>query len=234
MLKRHIDIILIIMGSLIIIAAASLKLYTRYEQNKLIDSYRQYVEEMQKQDEAFNEQKNNSITPIINESENKANKKAENQDTYQEDIKNQSKKDADSKKNMKQSGDIVGVLSIPQIDLCVAIGEGVDKETLKYSVGHFKETAMPGEIGNVCIIGHRSYTYGEFFNRLNEIEINDDMIIEYEGNKYKYKVTEITVVKPEEVSVLDQTEDEEITLITCTPIHVGSHRLIVKGILEKS
>ena len=92
---------------------------------------------------------------------------------------------------------------------------------------------MPGQKGNFCVIGHRSYTYGEFFNRLDEIEENDEIIVEYNGKEFKYKVTEIKVVKPEEVSVLNQSEEEEITLITCTPIRVGSHRLIIKGIREQ-
>lgn len=140
----------------------------------------------------------------------------------------------DTKQNQKQEGNIIGILNIPKIDLSVGIGQGVDNETLKYSVGHFSETAMPGQKGNFCVIGHRSYSYGEFFNRLDEIEKNDYIIIESNNNKFKYKVTEIKVVPPTEVSVLNKTEDSEITLITCTPVRVGSHRLVVKGVLENS
>lgn len=140
----------------------------------------------------------------------------------------------DTKQNQKQEGNIIGILNIPKIDLSVGIGQGVDNETLKYSVGHFSETAMPGQKGNFCVIGHRSYSYGEFFNRLDEIEKNDYIIIESNNNKFKYKVTEIKVVLPTEVSVLNKTEDSEITLITCTPVRVGSHRLVVKGVLENS
>lgn len=137
--------------------------------------------------------------------------------------------------NQKQANDdIIGILYIPKIDLSVAIKEGVDNETLKYSVGHFNETAMPGQVGNFCVIGHRSYAYGEFFNRLDEIKKNDCITIESKGNAFKYKVTDIFVVTPDEVSVLNPTEDPEITLITCTPIRVGSHRLIIKGALMEN
>lgn len=138
----------------------------------------------------------------------------------------------DMNQNQKQEGNIIGILTIPKIDLSVGIVEGVDNETLKYSVGHFSETAMPGQKGNFCVIGHRSYSYGEFFNRLDELEKNDLLVIERNNHKFKYKITEIKVVLPTELSVLNQTEDTEITLITCTPIRVGSHRLIVKGVLE--
>lgn len=146
---------------------------------------------------------------------------------------NENKKAFETYTSQEQSSNIIGILSIPKLDLNVGIGEGVDNETLKYSVGHFSDTAMLGQKGNFCVIGHRSYTYGEFFNRLDEIEENDEIIVEYNGKEFKYKVTEIKVVKPEEVSVLNQSEEEEITLITCTPIRVGSHRLIIKGIREQ-
>lgn len=163
-------------------------------------------------------------------------------DNYRDYISNMQNEDKSFNENKKafetytyqeQSSNIIGILSIPKLDLNVGIGEGVDNETLKYSVGHFSDTAMPGQKGNFCVIGHRSYTYGEFFNRLDEIEENDEIIVEYNGKEFKYKVTEIKVVKPEEISVLNQSEEEEITLITCTPIRVGSHRLIIKGIREQ-
>lgn len=218
MLKRHLDIIFIFLGCIIISIAFSLKLYTRYEQKKLVDSYRAYVMDMQNQDTSFNRQKDD-ITTKKNQSQNR------------NAIKDKLKKKQTISKVQKPSN-MIGILSIPKINLCVGIGEGVDRKTLRYSVGHFVKTAMPGQKGNLCIIGHRSYTYGEFFNRLNEIKKNDDIIVESGKATYRYKVIEIKVVKPDEVSVLKQTRDAEITLITCTPIHIGTHRLIIKGILS--
>ena len=131
-----------------------------------------------------------------------------------------------------KSENILGIINIPKIDLKAPIGKGTDKETLKYSVGHFDKTSMPGEIGNCCIIGHRSYTYGEFFNRLDEINIDDVIVIDRNSNKYTYKVIEKFVVNPEDTYVLDDSKDYQLTLITCTPIRVGTHRLIIRAILE--
>jgi sortase A len=210
MIKKHLDKILIALGCIIIIIAIILKLGTQYEQKKLVADYRKYISDMQNQDISFNKLKDDSK---ISE------KESENQDSLK------------TSNTLKQSGKIIGILSIPKIDLSVGIGEGVDKETLKYSVGHFEETAMPGKTGNLCIIGHRSYAYGEFFNRLDEIKKDDYIFVESYGKTFKYKVTGSTVVTPDEVSVLDQTKDSEITLITCTPIRIATHRLIVKGIL---
>ena len=123
----------------------------------------------------------------------------------------------------------VGLMMIPKIDLKVAIGEGVDMDTLKFAVGHFPDTALPGQKGNFCVAGHRNYTYGEYFNRLDEVKNGDEIIVKTVNGEYKYKVYEIKVVEPTETSVLDATPDATITLVTCTPVRVATHRLIIKG-----
>lgn len=127
----------------------------------------------------------------------------------------------------------IAVLSIPKIDLTVAVGEGVDDHTLKYAVGHFTQTALPGETGNFCLIGHRNYTFGQFFNRLDELAAGDRVSVERDGETYTYVITESFVVEPSDTWVLDPSDAAEITLITCTPIRVATHRLIVKGVLER-
>jgi sortase A len=134
----------------------------------------------------------------------------------------------DKKPSDDQKGTI-GIISIPKIEVNVALSEGVDENTLKYAVGHFVGTPMPGDKGNFCVAGHRSYTYNEYFNRLDELGIGDKIIVTTMAGEFQYEVYESKVVKPEEVSVLDNTEGSEITLVTCTPIRVATHRLIVKG-----
>lgn len=128
--------------------------------------------------------------------------------------------------------DVIGIMEIPKIDLKVAVAEGTDKKTLKKAVGHFDGTAMPGETGNFAVAGHRSYTYNEFFNRLNEMEIGDEIRVRTVKGEFVYEVTDIFVVEPHDVWVLDPTPDPTITLVTCTPIRVATHRLIVKGKLK--
>lgn len=126
----------------------------------------------------------------------------------------------------------IGIMIIPKINLTVAIGEGVDLDTLKYAVGHFPGTGQPGQSGNFCVAGHRSYTYSEYFNRLNEVTSGDEIIIRTKKGEYKYKVYNSFVVEPSQVSVLNPTKDATLTLVTCTPIRIASHRLIVKARLE--
>jgi sortase A len=155
--------------------------------------------------------------------------KYENKIKHYKNHNNNLKKDTNSDDNVEG----IGILVIPKIDLKVVIGEGADLETLKYAVGHFKGTALPGEKGNFCVAGHRSYVFGEYFNRLNELKTGDEVIIKTLKGEFKYKVYNTEVVLPSQVEVLNQSKDSTMTLITCTPIHVGTHRLIVKARLEK-
>ncbi|MBC8060219.1 MAG: class D sortase [Clostridiaceae bacterium] len=126
----------------------------------------------------------------------------------------------------------IGIIRIPKIDLKVAIGEGVDMNTLKYGVGHFPQTAMAGQKGNFCVAGHRSYTYSEYFNRLEEINKGDEIYVKTRKGEYKYIVYDKKVVEPSEYSVLDATQDATLTLITCTPIRAATHRLIIKARMQ--
>lgn len=128
--------------------------------------------------------------------------------------------------------DTLGVLEIPKIDLTVAIGKDVSKDTLKYSVGHFEGTALPGEKGNCSIAGHRSYTYSQFFNRLDEVAVGDRITIKTSKGTFNYVVYDKFIVEPSRVEVLNATGDATLTLVTCTPIRVATHRLIVKARLQ--
>lgn len=126
---------------------------------------------------------------------------------------------------------IMGLLRIPKISLEEAIREGSSNNVLSSSLGHMEGTALPGAEGNCCIAGHRNYTFGKYFNRLNEIEIGDLIEIETLDADYTYKVYDIFVVEPTEVSVLNKIKGNNLTLITCTPLFVGSHRLIIRAAL---
>ena len=128
----------------------------------------------------------------------------------------------------------LAVLTIPTIGLEVAMREGVGSYSLRYSVGHYPRSVMPGETGNCVILGHRNYTYGEFFNRLDELAAGDEITLERAGTAYTYTVTETFVVEPSDTYVLGPTDDATVTLITCTPIRVATHRLIVRATLQSA
>lgn len=142
--------------------------------------------------------------------------------------------DSDNKNDNVTSRDDAAMclLRIPKINLEEAVKEGSTRGVLSSALGHVENTAMPGEDGNCCIAGHRNYAFGKYFNRLDEITTGDVIELETKDNLYQYEVVGVEVVQPEDVSVLDYEEGQNLTLITCTPILIGSHRLIVHAIMK--
>lgn len=124
---------------------------------------------------------------------------------------------------------IMGRINIPAISSDLLLIEGSSSKQLKWGAGHVTGTAMPGEAGNCAIAGHRNYTFGTYFSRLDELKVGDEIDIDYNGKPYKYRVTDSFVVNPDEVWVLGKTEKPIITLITCHPRGSGTKRLIVRG-----
>lgn len=165
-----------------------------------------------------------SFVVYINYTTSKANKEMIEQ--YKSAISNN-----DIKKDEYQVGDVIGILNIPKIDIEVALKRGVSDEILDSAVGHFENTPMPGEYGNFSVAGHRAYTKNKFFSNLDKVEIGDEINILQDDTTHKYIVDNIEVVTPDRVDVVESKDmnKKEITLVTCTPKYVGSHRLIVKG-----
>ncbi|MFT3983521.1 MAG: class D sortase [Lachnospiraceae bacterium] len=127
---------------------------------------------------------------------------------------------------------VLGVLRIPKIELEEAIREGSAAGVISSALGHLEDTALPGQQGNCAIAGHRNYVFGRFFNRLNEIAPGDTIEIETLEAAYHYTVTESFIVEPEDTSVLEQMDGQNLTLITCTPLFIGSHRLIIRAVRD--
>lgn len=125
----------------------------------------------------------------------------------------------------------LGVLTIEKIALTLPISEGVSETQLNISPGHVPQTAAVGDTGNAVIAGHRSYEYGQHFNRLGELEAGD--LIQYQskdGEGMTFAVFEILEVEPGDQTAFIQPDDAQLlTLYTCTPIRTATHRLLVRA-----
>ena len=148
-----------------------------------------------------------------------------------EEDNNETDEDSEANTVKYSGGELICLLRIPKISLEEAVREGDSRDVLSSALCHLEKTSYPGKIGNCCISGHRNYVFGKFFNRLNEIAVGDIVELETIDNTYRYQVYETLVVEPDNVKVLDSTGQKTLTLITCTPLFVGSHRLIVKAVL---
>ena len=128
-------------------------------------------------------------------------------------------------------GTPLAVLTIPKIHLEVPIFEGTDDVTLDRGVGRIVGTSRPGQSGNIGIAGHRD----GFFRGLKDVTAGDEIKLVLQDAVTTYVVDQITVVKPEDVSVLQPRPVPSITLVTCFPFYfVGSapERYIVSASLR--
>ncbi len=117
----------------------------------------------------------------------------------------------------KQS--VIGRLEIPRLNLAVMVREGADESTLSRAVGHIPGTALPGNIGNVGLAGHRD----TFFRALRNIRGGDVIDLQTTAGTYRYLVKSTKIVTPRDVSVLQASGGETLTLVTCYPFYyVGS------------
>jgi sortase A len=123
-------------------------------------------------------------------------------------------------------GDAVAILTIPKVGVDVAIVEGVGVPDLKKGPGHYPKTPLPGQPGNTAIAGHRT-TYGAPFYHLDGVAKGDLIYITTHTGRYQYQVVSQSVVAPSDVSVIEPTKDNRLTLTTCTPRFSASKRLIV-------
>ncbi|SDA37353.1 sortase A [Lachnospiraceae bacterium G11] len=129
--------------------------------------------------------------------------------------------------NEAVEGDILYILRIPSIDSENPVREGVSMGVLEDALGHEEDTAYIGAKGNCVIAGHRNYNFGQFFNRLDEVQVNDLIYVDTAKQTFSYVVTDIKVVEPTDLSVLEPTDEEILTLYTCTPIYIATHRLVI-------
>jgi LPXTG-site transpeptidase (sortase) family protein len=120
--------------------------------------------------------------------------------------------------------DTLGYITIPKLNITYPIGKGTDEDTLNNGVGHVFGTPIFG-----IIAGHSGIYGKEFFTHLDRLEIGDEVKITMGGKDFILTVSEIETVLPSEVTNTEGT----LTLMTCTPYGVNSHRLLVRCILGK-
>jgi len=136
-----------------------------------------------------------------------------------------------------------GALHVPRwgYDYVKPISEGTSRARVldALGIGHYADTAMPGEVGNFSLAGHRT-TYGKPFTDIQTIEVGDPLVVQTDAAWYIYRVTETHIVKPTYVAAIAPTPDQpgvaptvaSITLTTCHPRYSAAQRYIVHGELE--
>lgn len=133
--------------------------------------------------------------------------------------------------NITEDGQI-GTINIPSIDCRLPIYHGSSEDMLSKGAVHLAGTAFPigGSSARAVISAHTAFPGKIFFDRLSEVEIDESFSVTVLGDTLYYKVTEINIVLPDEVEYLQPVKDKDlITLVTCTPYALNTHRLLVTG-----
>ena len=120
------------------------------------------------------------------------------------------------------------VLSIPTLAITAGVYDATISKSLEAGVSHVSDTSRPGESGNVAIAGHRD----SFFRRLEGVELGTQIKLQTEHSNQLFEVSDVSIVDVLDVSPLDQTGEDVLTLITCYPFYYQGYapdRYIVRA-----
>ena len=128
--------------------------------------------------------------------------------------------------------EIMFVVEIPSINLKLPVYHGTNDKVLSFALGHLENTSLPvGTIGSHCVItGHTGLTDVQMLDNLDKVQIGDTIKIHILNRIIEYKADAINIVEPTDTTLLQPVDDKDyITLLTCYPYGVNSHRLLVRA-----
>ena len=127
---------------------------------------------------------------------------------------------------------IIGYITIPKISVELPIYHGTDEGVLQVAAGHLEGSSLPvgGAETHAVISAHRGLPSAKLFTNLDELEVGDRFTITVLNRVLTYEVDQISIVLPTEIDQLLPTEGMDyVTLMTCTPYGINTHRLLVRG-----
>ncbi|ADK29698.2 class C sortase [Corynebacterium pseudotuberculosis] len=125
---------------------------------------------------------------------------------------------------------VMSVVSIPSITTTLPVFHGTDDEALDKGLGHIYGSSLPvgGENTHAVITGHSGLAEATMFDNLEKVQVGDMVYVDTVGKVLTYKVTDTEVVLPSEIESLRAQKGKDLlTLITCTPYAINTHRLLV-------
>ncbi|MET0461138.1 MAG: class E sortase [Ilumatobacteraceae bacterium] len=120
----------------------------------------------------------------------------------------------------------LGTIEIPRLGLTRSMFEGIRLATLNDGPGHWPGTAMPGELGNVVVAGHR-VSHNKDFRNLDQLSPGDEVIMSTTSGRHVYHVVRTEIVPPEAIWIVDQTAAHTATLFACHPPGSTRERIVV-------
>lgn len=127
---------------------------------------------------------------------------------------------------------VMCIINIPGIAVELPVYHGTEEGVLQVAAGHYEGSSLPvgGESTHTIITGHRGLPSAKLFTDLDRLETGDIFYLKTLGDILEYQIDQIVTVLPSEVDGLSITPGEDyVTLITCTPYGINSHRLLIRG-----
>ncbi len=127
---------------------------------------------------------------------------------------------------------LIGYIEVPKINVYLPIYHGTSDEVLSKGAGHVQNTSFPigGESTHAIISAHTAFPGETFFDYLTDMEEGDEFYVHVLDRVLKYQVDKISIILPTETDALRiSTGEDYVTLLTCTPYSVNTHRLLVRG-----
>jgi sortase A len=126
---------------------------------------------------------------------------------------------------------VLGTIEIPRLGLNLPLHQGISLRTIDHGPSHWPGTALPGEIGNAVVAGHR-VTNGAPFRDIDQLQPGDPVVFAVGGRRSTYRVTGHEVVTPDAMRIVDQTPTATATLFACHPPGSARYRYVVNLALE--
>jgi len=205
--------LLFLLGTLLLILPFGIKVLESEKQEELISTYNQNVKE----------QENEELEAGILSARDYNRQLFE---TGKIDLKRY-----ETELNIFENG-MMGSLEVPRISLKLPIYHGTEEEVLARGIGHLRETSLPvgSENAHSVLTGHRGLANAQLFTRLDELRKGDMFSVKINQQTWNYRVIKISTVKPENTELLGIQEGKDlVSLVTCTPYGINTHRLIVTG-----
>ena len=129
-------------------------------------------------------------------------------------------------------GGVMAYVDIPKINVYLPAQHGTGAETLEKSVGHVVGTSLPvgGSSTHAVLSAHSGMASAKLFSDIDQLELGDKFFVHVLGDTLAYEVDSINTVVPTDMSLLQIEEGKDlVTLVTCTPFGINTHRLLVRG-----
>ena len=127
----------------------------------------------------------------------------------------------------------MGYIEIPKISVSLVIYHSIEENVLQKGIGHVPESSLPigGKSTHCVLAGHTGLPSAKLLTNIDHLKVGDRFYIHVLNEVLEYQIDDISVVEPDEVSRLNVISGKDcVTLVTCTPYGVNSHRLLVRGV----